>query len=81
MTPLLACFPMCLTFVALAVLGLLVLATGAYSRVMPAGEPEEPAADPPDGSESGRPPLWVAALIFAVVLLHFAVALWLWPEF
>lgn len=78
--PLFACFPVCLTFAALGVLGLLVLVTGLYSRGLPQEEPEESGAPPVEERPSGRPPLWVVLLIFAAVLIHFVVALWLWPE-
>lgn len=76
MTPLYACFPICLTFVALAVLGMLVFVTGVYSRE----QLPDAAPAPTDEGPSGRPPLWVAVLIFVAVLLHFVLLLWLWPE-
>lgn len=67
MTPLLACFPVCMTLVALGILMLLVIATGA---VGPGAEPEAIANQRPPEPEyekSGPPPWWVVMLIFAAV--------------
>jgi hypothetical protein len=75
MTPLLGCFPICLTFVSLALIALIVVATGAYR-----GAPTPAGPDAPDAPGYGPPPAWVVVLIFAAVLVHFALLVWLWPE-
>ena len=82
MTPLYACFPVCLTFVALAVVGLLVVATGMVGPGPGASAPtEHPGADPAAaGSGHGPPPWWVIVLIFVAVLVHFVLLAWVWPE-
>lgn len=82
MFPLFACFPICLSFVALAVIGLVVVIAGMHkSGATPGDEPApgEPRDHAPQ-IQSGRPPAWVMVLIFVVVLLHFVLLLWFWPE-
>jgi hypothetical protein len=66
---LLACFPVCLTFAAIAVIGLLVVVAGLYSSG--AGEPDPSAAmqSSLDETETGPPRWWVVVVIFAAVLL------------
>jgi len=82
MTPLFACFPVCLTFVALAVVALLVVATGMVGPGPGASaETEHPGSDPAAaGSDHGPPPWWVVVLIFVGVLVHFVLLAWVWPE-
>ena len=76
MTPLFACFPVCLTFVAIGIVGVIVVASGMYNRAPLPGE-EVPEAD---GPPSGRPPLWVLPLMMLVLTLVMLVLNWLWPE-
>ena len=80
MTPLFACFPVCLTFVALAFVALLVMATGMLG---PGADPDPPAApvaeEPPDPA-TGPPSALVFVLIFAAFFLPFLLLLWLFPE-
>lgn len=76
MTPLLACFPVCLTFVAIGIVAAVVVAFGMYSREPLTGE----EAANPDAPPSGRPPLWVLPLMLLVAALLMLVLGWLWPE-
>jgi len=80
MTPLFACFPVCMTFVAIGIVGLVVVMVMGTNRDGPNAPDADPTADATTETDPGFPPLWVVALIFAVVLLHFAVLLWIWPE-
>ncbi|MBA4187096.1 MAG: hypothetical protein C0467_03675 [Planctomycetaceae bacterium] len=80
MTPLFACFPVCMTFVAIGIVGLVVVMVMGTNREGPNAPDANPPTDMTTETEPGFPPLWVVALIFAVVLLHFAVLLWIWPE-
>ncbi|MBA4066970.1 MAG: hypothetical protein C0501_25330 [Isosphaera sp.] len=75
MTPVFACFPVCLTFVSLALVGLIVVAAGV---VRPSADPPPAPGAPVPGT--GPPPWWVVVLIFVGVLVHFALLVWLWPE-
>lgn len=78
--PLFGCFPICLTFVAIGVIGILAVAAVGLNRTGPnLPEPEVASAAPtPPGY---GPPSWrVVALIFAIVLLHFVLLLWCWPD-
>ena len=72
MTPLFACFPVCMTLVALGILALLVIATGVVGPG-PGASPEElDAGTPaPDDGPTGPPPWWVVVLIFAAVAVVF----------
>ena len=70
MPPLFACFPVCLTFVALAVVGLLVMVAGMYSS---GANPTDAEAPPEmrssvDDANTGPPRWWVIVAIFAAVL-------------
>jgi hypothetical protein len=76
-TPLLACFPVCMTLVAVGFVGLLavlLIGTNREGPNVPVDAPADPAA--PSDAPSWR----LVALIFAVVLIHFAILLWIWPE-
>jgi hypothetical protein len=74
-----ACFPVCLTFVGLAILALLVIATGVVgpgpeSRGEEGIEvPIQPRGDGP----TGPPPWWVVSLIFLAVALSFFFLNWI----
>ena len=77
MSPLFACFPVCLTFIALGLLALLVFVTGMV------GPGPGAAAGPGDGpvperyqGPTGPPPWWVILLIFAAVTAAFFVLNW-----
>ena len=77
MPPLTACFPVCMTFVALGVLALLVFVTGMV------GARSGAAADSTDSTEqnhadgpTGPPAWWVILLIFIAVALSFFFLNW-----
>ena len=77
MSPLLACFPVCLTFVALGILALLVFVTGMVGAGPGAATEEvDPAAPPVDERPTGPPPWWVILLIFAAVTAAFFFLNW-----
>jgi predicted lysophospholipase L1 biosynthesis ABC-type transport system permease subunit len=69
MTPLFACFPVCLTFVALAVIGLLVVVAGLYSSGASAVDPAAAMRSSVDEADTGPPRWWVIAAIFLAVLV------------
>jgi len=78
MTPLFGCFPVCLTFVSIAIIGVVVVVFGLSNRVSTDDQPEP--IDRAAQRASGLPPLWVfpvTLLILAVVMLVLA---WYWPE-
>jgi hypothetical protein len=81
MTPLFACFPVCLTFVALGILALLVVVTGMVGPGPGAdADPPDPAPDrepQPGDPPTGPPPWWVVVLIFAAVALAFLSLEWI----
>jgi hypothetical protein len=78
MPPLVACFPVCLTFVALGLLALLVLATGMVGPAPGAAEGEDaaPPAFRGDGP-TGPPPWWVVVLIVLAVVASFFFLNWI----
>ncbi|MFO0822092.1 MAG: hypothetical protein U0792_03060 [Gemmataceae bacterium] len=77
MTPLFACFPICLTFTAIGFVGIFaVVLMGLHNEEPDTAAKEEDAAP----EESNRPRWWIVVLIFAVVLLHFLVVIWIWPD-
>ena len=78
MPPLFACFPVCLTFVGIAILALLVFATGMVgpAPTAPAEEAESKTPQPRYDS-TGPPAWWVIALIFFVVMVAFFSLHWI----
>jgi hypothetical protein len=74
MTPLLACFPVCMTFVAIGIVGAIVVAFGMYNQESTGEEESETAA------ASGRPPLWVLPLMMLAAALVMLALAWYWPE-
>jgi hypothetical protein len=78
-TPLFACLPVCLTFVALGIVGLIVVVTGAYHALdlpAPADGTEPPGPKPGEFA----PPWWLFVLLPAAVILLTLLTLWLAPE-
>ena len=75
MSPLFACFPVCLTFVALGILALLVLVTGMVGPGPGASATETPNPQRDYGT-TGPPPWWVVLLIFLAVALAFFFLNW-----
>lgn len=80
MTPLFGCVPVCLTFVAIGFVGLVVVLVVGTNKEGPNAPGPDREAPPGVGVASGAPPGWVIVLIFVIVLLHFALLLWVWPE-
>jgi hypothetical protein len=79
MTPVFACFPVCLTFVAIAVVGALVVALGMYNRT-PLDPLPESENEPSRYGTTGPPPWWVLPLMFLVLTVVMLVLAWYWPE-
>ena len=76
MPPLYACFPVCLTFVALGVLALLIFVTGMVGPG-PGATDEVETPRPLDGDgPTGPPAWWVIVLIFAAVAAAFFFLNW-----
>jgi len=70
-----------MTFVAIGIVGLVVVLIMGTNREGPNAPDDTPPADETLDKDPGFPPWWVVVLIFVAVLLHFAVLLWIWPEF
>ncbi len=77
MTPLFACFPVCLTFVAIGIVGVIVVALGMYNRapIDPA-----PADEPSRYGTTGPPPWWVLPFMMLVLTAVMLMLAWYWPE-
>jgi hypothetical protein len=69
-----ACLPVCLTFLALGVLGLIVVATGAYHAL----DPPDPAQ--PTGPGERAPPWWVFVLIPTAAVVLTLLVIWAAPD-
>ena len=61
MTPLFACFPVCLTFVAIGIVGLIVVGFGMYNRT-PLEDRPDSANEPSRYGTTGPPPWWTLPL-------------------
>ena len=81
MTPLFACFPVCMTFAVLALIAVVVIVFDLSNRIpgddQPAAAPTTPA-DP--NRKMGPPPWWVFPLMLLAVILSTLLAAWIWPE-
>jgi hypothetical protein len=77
MTPLFACFPVCLTFVAIGIIGVIALLCGLTNRLP---EDDAPPPEPVTTAGSGPPPLWVLPLMLLVLTVVMLVLGWYWPE-
>ena len=81
MTPLFACFPVCMTFVAIGIVMVIVVVGGLANRVPGDDAPIDPDANP--GARTGAtgpPPWWVLPLMLLVLTLVMLVLAWYWPE-
>lgn len=79
MTPLLACFPVCMTFVAIGIVGAVVVALGMYNRT-PLNAPPGGETEPSRYDTTGPPPWWFLPVVFAVLTVVMLVLAWYWPE-
>ena len=77
MTPLLACIPVCLTFVSIAIIGLVVVVFGMSNRVPTDDQPEGASEAPTD---AGRPPLWVFPLVLLAAILLLLAMSQVWTD-
>ena len=78
MTPLLSCIPVCLTFVSIAIIGLIVVVFGLSNRV-PTDDPPEGASEAPTEA-AGRPPLWVFPLVLLAAILLLLAMSQVWTD-
>lgn len=76
MSPLFACFPVCLTFVGIGILAVLVFITGMVGPTEASTNEKTRAAPLADGI-TGPPPWWVVVLIFIAVAATFLALLWI----
>ena len=78
MTPVFACVPMCMTFVSIAIIGMVVVVFGLSNRV-----PNDELADHDETTTAaprGLPPLWVFPLTLLILTALMFVLAWYWPE-
>lgn len=80
MTPLFACFPVCMTFGVLAFLALVIVVFDLANRVPGDDQPATPAAPCVAGQKMGPPPWWVFPLMLLAVALFMLAVRWYWPE-
>ena len=69
MKPLLACMPVCLTFVSITLIGLVVVVFGLSNRAPIESEPEAAPAEDATPGVTGRPPWWLLPLMVAVLVV------------
>lgn len=76
-----ACIPVCYTFTAILLVGLIVVGFGMVKL------PKGTASPDPDANSTdhisgplGPPPLWVPLAFFAFLCALMAVLAWYWPE-
>lgn len=79
MTPLFACFPVCLTFVGLAIVALIVVIFDVANRV-PGDDDQPTATSRIADEETGPPPVWVMLLMIAAIVVTMLALAWYWPE-
>lgn len=77
MTPLFACFPVCLTFVSIAIIGVIVVVFGLSNHT-----PLNECADATQGATQPRklPPLWVFPVVLLILTVLMLGLAWYWPE-
>ena len=81
MTPLFACFPVCMTFVGIALVGLVVVVLDLANRPPADEQPASgPATDPAATGKTGPPPWWVMVLMVVAIAVTMLVLRWYWPE-
>jgi hypothetical protein len=80
MTPLFACLPVCMTFVALAFLATVVIIFDVANRVPGDDQTADAANTGPQYEKTGPPPIWVMLLMVAVIALTMLALAWYWPE-
>ena len=80
MTPLFACFPVCMTFGVLVFLAVVIVVFDLAHRI-PGDDQAEPAvASRLAGQRMGPPPWWVFPLMLLAVALFMLAVGWYWPE-
>jgi predicted MFS family arabinose efflux permease len=71
-----ACVPICYTFAALGIIGLIVVITGAHHLEKIDQQSDEKTTTEPG---YGPPRWWVMVLLFVVIIGHFLL-IWAWTE-
>ncbi|AMV27106.1 hypothetical protein VT84_22075 [Gemmata sp. SH-PL17] len=80
MTPLFACFPVCMTFTVIVFLALVVVVFDLANRIPGDDEPTAPPVPRDPKQKMGPPPWWVFPLMLLAVAAFMAVCAWIWPE-
>jgi len=80
MTPLFACFPVCMMFVALGILAVAILILDVVNRVPRDDRPANAIAPRDPKQVMGPPPWWVLPVMMLVLTLVMLVLAWYWPE-
>ena len=79
MSPLVACVPMCLTFMGRAIV-LAVVVIFDVSNHIPGDDQPAPAEENAPPGTTGPPPVWVIVLMVAVIVVVLLALAWYWPE-
>jgi hypothetical protein len=69
-----------MTFAGIALLALLVIATGLANRIPGDDQPPDPTAATAYDGKTGPPPVWVVILMVVVLVVTMLVLAWYWPE-
>lgn len=78
MTPLFACFPVCLLFVAIAIIAGIVVIFDVANRIP--GDDQLGHASARLPGKTGPPPWWVMILMIAAIVAIMLALAWYWPE-
>src|SRR6266511_3960930 len=73
-----ACFPVCLTFVSIAIIGVIVVVFGLSNRVSP--DERAALAESTPQAPAKLPPLWVFPVVLLILTVLMLVLAWYWPE-
>ena len=79
MTPLFGCIPVCMSFVAIGIVGVVVVVFGLSNPTPTDGPPPDYDA-PSRYGRTGPPPWWVFVLMMAVLWASVLVVALIWPE-
>jgi len=78
MAPLFACFPVCLLFVAIAIIAGIVAIFDLAHRIPGDGHPGHTTSHLAE--KTGPPPWWVMVLMIVVIVGVMIALAWYWPE-
>jgi hypothetical protein len=80
MAPLLACFPVCMTFTGIAILAVIIVIFDMANRIPGDDQPDTATDDTAPPGTTGPPPVWVMVLMLVVLAATMLVLAWYWPE-